>query len=909
MQSHRPKFANLLFPALIAVAGLAQSARGESLRGKVLDRATLAESPKGKGVAGAKVTLYDESGKRLDMQVVGKTGAFKFPRLKPAYYTVTVERNDYLPSPFVRYINVGQADTAARDIYLDKLPSKNGAPIRGIVKKKKGFLPGYYSGLAKAMLDGGRHPAFYREGASPVSLGRFYDGADTTEGYRRLWSALQWTEIESQKRPIASRIYLAHALDSAMREQNWPPLPALKSYLKVPADSMESLSLAVRRLIAAPGKKDSPANLAGFLVPKSFALEAVEEAMKSSSIPPAKKKAFLARAAKEGRKIFPAEMLQRLAAEIPAKGKTKAREKPQVTHVLPSFDADAMWKIVQEQAAGKKPNPVALFHMGRRQFEQGHAREGLAQIHRATSLRPDYALALSMEADGHVSLGENSKAEPVYDSLSRLDDPEWQARGFQGLGLLQWKSGRPEEAERSLTRSLGLDSKSDSARHALYILAAISLDRGTFESVANLLDTLVAQRPAEAEGHYWLGRIALKRKQSGVAEEHFRRAAALAPGHIEYTEAMASLAFEREDCDAALRILRPLRARLDGDGLSVYGQCLLLGNKPKEAAAEFEKLYDAHPSSATLAQWAKSLVASGQTTRAISMLQGSPHARAPEVRKTLAEAYVQADSAAPAQLVLAPLMAASPQDAELHFLMGRCAFLQRDYAGASKEFTDALRYREDYPDAIYQKGLCLLKSGGGAEAHHYFQMLADSPKKSWRAKGYLGQGQAFAQENKPDTAEANLGRSYKEAPSAEAAAHMALTELHLQKVDAADEWAARARAADPDHPLATMATVDVLLEQHREAEALDKAAAGLAAHPSSCDFVMVAAKANLRAGKDAEAKNLSLRARDLCPSEPAPYFYLGSLSARGGVTAEAKQQFEAYVRAGGDAKRVPQAYR
>jgi tetratricopeptide (TPR) repeat protein len=905
----RPKITSLICFTLAAALANAP-VRAESLQGKVVDRATIADSPQGKGVAGASVVLYDESGKKLQAKAVGKNGAFRFSKLKPGYYTLTAERKDYLPSPVVRFINVARGDTGAHDLYLDKLPTRNGAAVQGKIKKKKSMSPGYYPGLARAILNPSRHPAFYREGAAPVSMGRFFDATDTTEAYGRLWVALQWTEIESQNRPIASKIYLAHALDSTLREQSRPPLPALKAYLKIPADSMEALSLFLRKLIVSPSKKDSPADLAKFQVPKSMALDVVEEMMKSGAFPAPKRKAFLARAAKgDWKKVFPAEMVRRLAAEI------QTRKPPRiVTSVLPSFDPDALWKVAQTQAAGGKgadarPNPVAVFQLGRRQFEQGHAREGVADIHRANSLRPDYGRALSLEADCRMTLGENPKAETIFDSLSKLDDPEWQARGFQGLGFLQWKSGRPEEAERSLMRSLGLESKSDSARKALYVLAAISLERDTWESVEAMLDTLVAHRPREAEAQYWLGRVAQKRKQDGVAEDRFRKAAALDPTRTEYTEAMATLAFAREDCDAALRILKPIRARLGNGGLSVYGECLLLGNKPKEAAAEFEKLYEAHPASGTQAQWAKALVAAGQAARAITMLQASPHARAPEVRKTLAEAYVQADSAAPAQLVLAPLLAASPNDPELHFLMGRSDFILRDYSGASKEFTDALRYREDYPEAVYQKGLCLLKSGSAGEAHHYFQELSDSRRRSWRARGLLGEGQAFAAENKLEAAEEKLTRSYNESPTAEAAAHLALTELRMQKVTEADAWAAKARQADPDHPLATMASVDVLLEQHREAEALDKAAAGLASHPASCDFVMVAAKAYLRAGKDAEAKDLSLRARDLCPSEPAPYFYLGSLSARGGVTSEAKQNFEAYVRAGGDAKRVPQAYR
>jgi hypothetical protein len=80
-------------------------------------------------------------------------------------------------------------------------------------------------------------------------------------------------------------------------------------------------------------------------------------------------------------------------------------------------------------------------------------------------------------------------------------------------------------------------------------------------------------------------------------------------------------------------------------------------------------------------------------------------------------------------------------------------------------------------------------------------------------------------------------------------------------------------------------------------------------HPEGCDFLVVAAKAQLRAGHDQQAKNLSEQARGRCPEESAPYFFLGTLSARSGTAAEARRNFSEYMRTGGDAKRVPDAYR
>jgi Flp pilus assembly protein TadD len=73
--------------------------------------------------------------------------------------------------------------------------------------------------------------------------------------------------------------------------------------------------------------------------------------------------------------------------------------------------------------------------------------------------------------------------------------------------------------------------------------------------------------------------------------------------------------------------------------------------------------------------------------------------------------------------------------------------------------------------------------------------------------------------------------------------------------------------------------------------------------------MVVAAKAQLRAGHAEEAGESSRRAIEHCPGESAPYFFLASLSARAGASQEARRLFAEYMRTGGEAKRVPAAFR
>lgn len=904
-----------LISALCAASAPSPAAASESLHGRIVDRASLAASAAGKGIAAVRVTLYDAAGRKLASKATGKQGAYRFPKLNPGVYTLSIASKDRLPSPLLRIVTLGTEDTLSRDFSLDRIPRRAGVPVRSVAAGKKPAT-GYYPGLADGILEELRLPSFHREADSgAITLSRFFDAGDTSEAYRILMASLAWAEIEAQERPAAAELYLAHAYDSALRAASLPSPSALKPFLKVSPDSVEVLALSIRRMLISPTRKDRPESISKRKVPKALVIRLLEEQFRSKAASKQRKLAFLKKI-RSSIGTEAARSLALLAAPPKPRAKTKsyrAKPKPGAVDGKPAGppvpDMEALWKVVQELAAGRNPNPVAVLHLALRRFELGQAREALADLDRLESLRPAYSRGIHLSALCRLALADTSGAERDYDSLSRAESPEWQALGFQGSAKIQWRSGRAETAERSLWRAMGLDAKSPAARAALMLLAEISLARDTWNPVEAHLESLVKSRPREAEGHYWLGKMALKRQQDGVALEHFQRARALAPKRPDFATALAASHFAREECDAALKTLKPLRATLTGEGLSIYGQCLALQGRAKEAVQEFDRLHKANPTPQNMAQWARSLTASGQAQRAVSVIQASPSASDVEVRKALAAAQIELDSPDQARQTLEPLAKGRENDAELHFLLGLAAFGLRDWAEAGRRFTSALQYREDYPEAKYRKGMTLLKQGRSGEARHYFLELMDSDRNSWRAKGLLGQGQAFSKEEKPEAAAENFRKSFAASASAEAAAHLALVLLRMEKKAEASEWAAKARKLDAGEPLGLMASVDILLADHREAEAVALAQGGLDRHPQSCDFLVVAAKAHLRAGHDREAKGLSEEARGRCPEESAPHYYLGTLSARAGTVAEARRHFGDYLRNGGDSRRVPEGYR
>jgi tetratricopeptide (TPR) repeat protein len=894
----------------LLMAALSGPAAGESLHGRLVDRSSLDASAWGKGIAGARISLFDASGRKLAVKTTGKLGDYRFAKLPPGTYTLSIDRKEYLPSPLLRVVTLVVEDTLSRMFTLDRIPTQAGMPVR-TVGKKKGAAPDYYPRLAEGMLAELKLPQFHREAvANAVTLSRFFDGEDTTEAYRVLRTSLLWAELETRKWPVEAEVYLAHALDSALRAAGIPVPAAMRNPLKVSPDSVEAVTRSVRAMLVAPSKKDQPESIFKRQVPKAMVLRILEAHLVSKAAPKPRKKAFLAKI----RNAVGPESFRKFALLVdPPKTKAAGKKKPAPKAEEPSGppqpDVEPIWKLVREMSAGKRPNAVAMYHVATRRMEQGQVREALADFERMGTLRPDYPRAVNAMALGRLSLADTAGAERHFDSLTRMESPEWQARGFQGLAAIHWRSGRSEKAESALWRAMGLDTKTPAAREALILLAEVSLSRDSWNSVEPLLDSLIKTRPREADGHFWLGRMALKRQQDGVALGHFQKASALAPQRAEYAAAVAAAHFAREECEAALRILKPVRARLTGEGLSIYGQCLQIQGRAKEAVQEFQRLHSTKPSPQSLVQLARSMAAAGDGRGAVAAIQASQYTGNYEVRKALAAAQIDIGSAAQARQTLEKLAAEKEDDPELHFLRGKAAAALREHSEAGKHFTAALRYREDYPEAKYRHGLALLKLGRGGEARHYFLELKDSDKPSWRAKGLLGVGQAFAKEDKPEAAAENLRKSFEASASAEAAAHLALVCLRMKQPEEASAWADRARKLDPDEPLGLMAAVDALLARQRVDEAVAMARSGLDRHPEACDFMVVAAKAHLRAGHDGEARDLSQEAATRCPEDSAPYFYLGTLAARAGTVKEARRHFGEYLRTGGEAKKVPEGYR
>jgi len=890
------------FLACITLGGWSQA---ETLHGRIVNRLALAEDGNAAGLSGARVLLLDSSGRLIHKAASGKSGDYRLPSVKAGAYTLSLSMRGYLPNPLIREIRLAPDDTSGLWLYLDPVSPRTLAASPG--KSKKTSVENYGQ-LAEGVMESAKQPAFWTHGNDEViSLSRFFDASNRSPVYSAFWAGMLWSEIEAQNRSLYSKVKFAQALDSGLRAKDIA-VRDLAGYRDIEADSILSLhktlrAIAYNRSLNAKTKTPPhPRTVKSFGLSRAMTLDVALEALESPGLPTAQRKNLAAKL----RGHLGAEGNRRLAAAV---AKKPAPENRRNAPPSPEPSGEQLWAKVTETLKKEPGHPVARFHLGRRAYEQKDFRLALRELAQAEKEAPGYTALLKYQALACLAAQDTVQAQTAYSALIAGEDAEGQAWGLRGQAAIQLAGGRGEEAEQSLWRAQGLDPHSPQSKDALYALAELALAHGKENQVEALLDAQTKSEPKNPRPYFWLGKLALKNNQDGLAASHFQKAADLAPKEAVYAEALARLKADVDEWQATLKILLPHRKDLSPDGLSLFVDALLRTGRSAEAVEESAKLYRQMPGTTALARWAQALTAARQPEKAIALIEKSEYAGDEVIQVLLALAKMNIGDVREAEKILTPIAEAHPTDPILHLHLGKAFYAQRDYRKASREFREALRFRDNLSDALYHQGLCCLKLGRPGESHHYFLELADKNSLAWKAKGLLGRGQAFVQEDKLEAAEESLRRSFAIAPEAETAAHLAMVLLKAGKKSEAETWARKATELDRGLALGTMALSDALIENGKNSEGLAVAEKGLIAHAKSCEHLVAAAKANYRNGKDDRAKELGETARQLCPDSPGPHFYLGVLSARAGSTPEAKRHFQAYLDAGGESGNVPRGYR
>jgi tetratricopeptide (TPR) repeat protein len=839
------------------------------LEGRVVDRGTLDEQGAAKGIPGVQIKVYD--GKRLIASATTDSKGHYRIRKAASHCKVTYRARGYHPGSRTLHYALGPEDTVSHDIAFDRAP------------RDEAFE--YYRGLARGIMAQPLHAGFFRgaaeAGDSAFSMAGFFLEGDTTADYRSALMELLWAEYLSHDRPPAAPYYLAQALKPLFDSLGWDPPGGMDAYLDANPMALEAFLSDLGTAMKDPRRLPSPRDVRKAGIPSSLAETLAAERFASAGLTKRKRAQFLAR----WKKLW--------GGDLPD---AEGREKP------PEFDPAAAAAAL---ARAKPQSPTARYLEGRALLAARNFAAAAEALAAANKLKPGmFAAARYLEAMALMRLGRDAEALGRFQALRESPEPAWKARAFYGLGVINEREKRHAEAASDLWKSIRLSPDPE----AIHLLAEVSLHLKNSAEAEALLERRVADHPGEHRARYWLGRFAEKRDQAGVAEDHYRKAWE-ASREPEYAAALAGLYVAREDWSAALRILEPMKARLDPAGRGRYAECLMHTGRVREAAKEFAAAYAAEPAPALLGPLVETLLRGGRIDEAKKAADGFKDQSHPAAKLAQAKVSLALGEIPASRLLLEELAKREPGNPEPRFLLGVGHFRERAWNKAKKEFDLALRYRADYLDAIYYSGLALVKTGRSDDARDFFNELAQRVSPEWKAKGFIGVGLSFAAEQKPEAAENYYGRSIAAMPTAEAHALLALS---MRRLGGPEHWEEDARKAfdlDPTHPKAVLAMGEAHLARGRKAQALKLFQKGAEMNPSSCDVLAGLAKSQYLAGKYQASRTSSASAISSCPDEAEPYYYAGVVSDKLRNRKEAEGYFKAYRKAGGDKELLPEDYR
>jgi|GEM_PF-2290801 len=566
---------------------------------------------------------------------------------------------------------------------------------------------------------------------------------------------------------------------------------------------------------------------------------------------------------------------------------------------------DAAWEA-NKKAFALLPNDLELAKGKVSLARESHPTELAKAYEDVLRIAPEDADAAMGLAKIRYEEGNWPAAEKNF-RIACKDSKDAHAFALFGRALLELK--KTEEASVDLQKAVDLGEKDPS----LHLdLARIRMDKGDLDWAEALLKDLSKKSPSDPEPLYYLGQIALKRQQTAVAEEFFRKAHQLKPDDGKYAEALARLDRDKDGWKDAVAVLSPAEGKLTLSGRLLYGDCLARGGDQAKAQTVYAELYKKEASASLLARRMDLLVRMGKADQAVEMATSAPFLGATEVRFSLAkaqlalaDAHVLKGDVDQAVDLMKQVLKTDDHKPEYHYYLGLGFFDQNRPKKALGEFVDALTYRVDYPEALYRKGLCLIKTEDVKEAENAFGELSQHADPAWKARGLYGLAMVFEAQNKPEAVEHHLERSIAAEPLPDAMAYLSRVVLKQGKAAEAQDLAHKALAIDPAHEGATVALAEALAGAKKQSEAMELARQGLRAKPLSCGLMVQSAKLSFAAGKLDSTLAAGTNAIRICPEEPMGYYYAGVATHGSNRPKEAKQYFKSFTKYGGDKKLVP----
>ena len=309
------------------------------------------------------------------------------------------------------------------------------------------------------------------------------------------------------------------------------------------------------------------------------------------------------------------------------------------------------------------------------------------------------------QAESAIEKQEYASAEPLLRKLVDRDPHSYVA--WFDLGFVENALGKLEESIAAYRKSVAAkpDVFESNLNLGLQLAKTGQPDAEEFLRAATRLKP--TSNAAEGEYRAWLSlaqTIAKSKPEEALAA--YQKAADLQPKEIE-PHLGAGLLLEQEnkfaDAEQEYKQALALDSR-SSDAVIGLANIYMRGRRFPEAEEFLRKLLVEHPESAALhVQLGRVLAADGKADAAISEMQaGIKLAPGDEAgRRDLAELYATAGKNDLAEAAYRALLAAHPDEAELHDNLGKALLWQKQSPAAQQEFLTAVKLKPGLGAAYY----------------------------------------------------------------------------------------------------------------------------------------------------------------------------------------------------------------
>lgn len=306
------------------------------------------------------------------------------------------------------------------------------------------------------------------------------------------------------------------------------------------------------------------------------------------------------------------------------------------------------------------------------------------------------------KAESFIQKKDFAGAEPLL-RIVTTNDPSNYVAWFE-LGFVNNELGKIDDSIAAYRKSV--DAKPDVFESNLNLgLQLAKTHQPDAEKFLRLATQLKPTTHVD-EGHFraWLslGHL-LENSNPDEAIVAFRHAADLQPKEAEpHLAAGSVLEKENKFADAEEEYKNALALDPASDAVTGLANIYMHGRRFPEAAEYLRKLVAMHPDQAAPhVQLGRVLAAEGKYDDAIAELEAGQKLVPGDVsvQRDLADLYATAGKNQQAETAYRELLAAHPDNAELHHELGKTLLVQKKFAAAQQEFLMAVKLKPDYGEA------------------------------------------------------------------------------------------------------------------------------------------------------------------------------------------------------------------